>query len=75
MLVTNITKNISEYISAIGINLSDLSRKSGVSYPALYTSLVRRTGRDLRANELVSICFVLKINPMDFAEDPTKEGD
>lgn len=63
----NVTKNIASYIENSAINLSELSRKSGVEYSALYASLGKKgTGRELRANELTSICSVLKINPMDF---------
>lgn len=67
----SVTKNIAEYIKEMGINVSELSRKSGVAYPALYASLCGKDrDRELRANELTDICFVLKINPMDFADKP-----
>ena len=66
----NVTKNIAKYVDDIGVNLSELSRKSGIEYAALYASLGNRgRQRELRANELTSICAVLKINPMDFAEE------
>lgn len=65
----NVTKNVAEYVKSIGINLSELSRKSGIEYSALYASLGdKNRKRELRANELTSICMVLKVNPMDFAE-------
>lgn len=65
----NVTRNIAKYISDMGINLSELSRKSGVAYSSLYDSLGKEgRGRELRANELADICFVLRINPMDFAD-------
>ncbi len=32
----NVTKNISLYVSSIGINLAELVRKSGVEYSAIY---------------------------------------
>lgn len=65
----SVTKNIAEYVKDIGINLSELSRKSGVEYSALYASLgSKERERELRANELTSICAVLRINPMDFAD-------
>lgn len=71
-----VTKNIAKYIKDIGVNLSELSRKSGVAYPVLYASLSdKNQDRELRANELTEVCLVLKINPMDFAEDQTEEGD
>ena len=65
----SVTKNISLYVKDIGINLSELSRKSGVPYGALYASLCDETkNRELRANELTSICLVLRVNPMDFVD-------
>lgn len=65
-----VTKNIAKYIKEMSINLSELSRKSGVPYPALYTSIIdEKRNRELRADELTSICCVLRINPMDFADE------
>nr|WP_300848891.1 helix-turn-helix transcriptional regulator [uncultured Acetatifactor sp.] len=69
MTRVTVTKNLAKYVKDMGINLSDLSRKSGVAYSALYASLGGEgRGRELRANELTDICFTLRINPMDFAE-------
>ena len=74
MTAEHVTKNLAEYVDKIGANLSELSRKSGVAYVSLYTSLAdKKKSRELRANELVSICKVLGINPMDFADEPKKE--
>lgn len=43
-------------------------------YSTLYASVWDRSRhRDLRANELMSICVVLGINPMDFVDDPDKK--
>lgn len=65
----NVTKNLASYIQEIGINLSELSRKSGVPYGTLYASLGdKNRERELKANELTAICFVLHVNPMDFAD-------
>lgn len=70
----SVTKNIAKYINDIGVNLSELSRKSGVPYSSLYASISGdKRNRELRADELTNICFVLHINPMDFADDPKKE--
>ena len=70
----NVTKNISEYVNSMAINLSELSRKSGVEYSALYASLKNKgRERELRADELTSICAVLRVNPMNFADKPQKE--
>ncbi len=47
-----VTRNIAKYVKDIGVNLSELSRKSGVPYCALYASLANNKSRELRANEL-----------------------
>lgn len=71
----NVTKNIREYVRELGINLSELSRKTGIPYSSLYASLTEEgRNRELRADELASICYVLKVNPMDFADTPGKKG-
>mgnify|MGYP003303964065 CR=1 FL=1 len=63
-----VTGNIAKYVENEGINLMDLSKESGVEYSMLYASLGHTTKRrELRADELTSICAVLRINPMDFA--------
>ena len=72
----SVTKNIAKYINDRGINLSDMARKAGVEYSAIYDSLGQKgRGRELRANELTAICTILKINPMDFAEDLGEKGE
>lgn len=64
----DVTKNIATYIENNSVNLSELSKKSGVEYRCLYASLSETDKRrELQANELTSICAVLKLNPMDFA--------
>lgn len=65
-----VTKNIAKYVKDMGINISELSRKSGVAYGSLYASLgAEGRRRELRADELMNICFALRINPMDFADE------
>lgn len=69
-----VTKNIAKYVHDMGINISELSRKSGVPYSSLYASLgTEGRGRELKADELTDICFVLRINPMDYARSEKKE--
>lgn len=66
----NVTKNLAAYTKSIGVNLSELSRKSGIPYSALYASIGDdRRERELRADEFTRICMVLHKNPMDFATD------
>lgn len=68
------TKNLSKYIKEKGINVSKMSRDTGISYMALYDSLMNPDReRDLRAGELFMVCDFLSVNPMDFAEEPDKE--
>lgn len=71
----SVTRNIGKYINDSCINLSELARKAGVSYSSLYASIGKEDSeREFRASELVSICDVLGINPMDFKDpDPAEE--
>lgn len=62
------TNNIADYIKGMGINVSALSRGTGVSDGILRRSIVRRE-RDLRAGEMISICQFLGKNPLDFYQD------
>lgn len=74
MIINNITENIGDYLRRKRINLTELSRKTGIHYNTLYASVWDRSRRrDLRANELMSICVVLDINPMDFIQDDTND--
>lgn len=74
MIINNVTERIGDYLRVSRINLSELSRKTGVPYSTLYASVWDRSRhRDLRASELMSICVVLGINPMDFVDDPDKK--
>ena len=74
MIINNITENIGDYLRMKRINLTELSRKTGIHYNSLYASVWDRSRhRDLRANELMSICVVLDINPMGFIHYDTKD--
>lgn len=70
-----VTKNLSRYVKEKGFNLSEMSRKTGVLYSALYTSLMDdERNRSLRDDELLLICSFLGVNPMDFAESGEEKG-
>lgn len=74
MIINNITENIGDYLRRKRINLTELSRKTGIHYNTLYASVWDRSRRrDLRANELMSICVVLDIDPRDFIQDDTND--
>mgnify|MGYP001042339790 CR=1 FL=1 len=48
------TKNLSEYIKKRGINLSKVARETGISYSALYSSLMDSgRERDLNAGTVM----------------------
>lgn len=47
------------------INISDMSRKLGIPYRAIYNSLCQGS-RELRSSELIPICRYVGVNPMDF---------
>lgn len=61
----NVTKKVAQYVESLGINLSVLSRQTGIPYMSLYKSM--KESRDLRADEFIAICAFLHVNPMDFA--------
>lgn len=64
------TKNLSEYVKKRGINLSKVARDTGLSYYALYSSLMDTDReRDLRDYEFMGVCFFLGVDPRDFAEE------
>lgn len=62
------TNNIADYVKGLGINISALSRGSGVSDNILRRSIVRKE-RDLRYGEALAICQFLGKNPFDFYQD------
>lgn len=75
MIINNITESIGDYLRRKRINLTELSQKTGIHYSTLYASVWDRSRhRDLRANELMSICVVLGINPMDFVDNLHKKN-
>lgn len=64
-----ITSNVSAYVKRMGINLSKMSKDTGISYMSLYDSLSNKDrNRNLKAREFISICKFLNVNPMDFAD-------
>lgn len=59
------TTSISDCIGKMGINISALSRGTGIADGILRRSIVRRE-RDLRADEMILICKFLGKDPFDF---------
>ena len=62
------TKKLSEYVRSKGINLSKMSRDTGIPYVSLYDSLMNESrDRDLRVGEFFIICRFLGVKGEDFA--------
>ena len=67
------TKQISEYIRKKGFNLSEISRKTGVPYMALYDSVANeKRDRDLRVDEFLALCKHLELDPIIFYPTDTE---
>ncbi len=67
--MSTVTKNVAEYVKQKAINLSKMSRDTGIPYSSIYGSLADDSReRDLRDDEFIKICLFLNINPMDFAD-------
>ena len=70
-----VTKNLTNYIKEKGINLSVMSRVTGISYSAIYAIVGdKNRGRPLSADEAVLICRFLDKKVEDFAEAPVEKG-
>ncbi len=66
----SLESSISECIKKRGINLSTISRDTGIAYMSLYDSLFNnKRKRPLKASEFLTICEFLGASPMDFAEE------
>ncbi len=62
--------SIAECIKKRGVNLSTISRDTGIAYMSLYDSLFNnKRKRPLKASEFLAICEFLGASPMDFAEE------
>ena len=68
-MVTTVMQNIADYIESKGISLRVAAYRTGISYYALYDSLVnKKRNRELRASEFLALCEFLGKDPMDFAD-------
>ena len=64
------TKSLARYVQENSVNLSAMSRETGIPYMALYDSLAnKKRARLLSFYEALVICRFLGVNPMDFAEE------
>lgn len=69
------TKNLARYVQENSVNLSAMSRETGILYMALYDSLAnKKRNRDLRVGEFLGLCDHLDVDPMQFyAFEPNEE--
>ncbi len=72
-----VTDNVAAYIEKMGISINAVAKKTGLSRNILYSSLSVGTKkkRELRADELLSICIFLDKDPMDFYCEPKEESE
>ncbi len=63
-------ENLSKRIEDSGIALTVVSRRTGISYMALYDSLKNKAKkREIRGKELVKLCKFLDIDSRELAKD------
>ena len=69
----SLESNIANYVKSKGIELSVMSRETGIPYMSLYDSLFNsRKARVIKGRELIAICDFLKVNPMNFKDNEEK---
>ena len=62
-----VTQAVVKYIKEKGIAVSTIAEKTGFSCGVLYPSLREEPSRRLRADEFMSICTFLDVDPRKFA--------
>ena len=69
-----VTKNLAKYVKDKAINLSAMSRATGIPYGSLYASLGdQKRDRALSVDEAVLVCKFLGEKVDNFADKPEKE--
>lgn len=70
-----VTENLARYAKDKAVNLSAMSRATGISYPCLYASLGEKgRNRPLSVDEAILICKFLEIDPREFADKEAVGG-
>ena len=68
----NLEEKLSKCIDDKGIALTVVSRRTGISYMALYDSLKNKAKkREIRGKELVKLCKFLDIDSRELVEETT----
>lgn len=69
------TENLAQYVKDKAINLSAMSRATGVPYACLYASLGEGgRKRPLSVDEAILVCKFLEVDPRDFASNDGAQG-
>ena len=67
-----VTENLAKYARDKAVNLSAMSRATGISYACLYASLGEKgRNRPLPVDEAILVCEFLGVDPRDFADKET----
>lgn len=70
----SVTKNLAKYTKEKAINLSAMSRATGIQYSALYASLGdKNRNRPLSIDEAIVVCKFLDVDPREFADKKISE--
>lgn len=65
-----VTENLAQYARDKAVNLSAMSRATGIAYTCLYASLGEKgRNRPLSIDEALLVCKFLEVDPRDFASD------
>lgn len=64
-----VTLAVAKYVRNKGIAISTISEKTGISCGVLYPSLRVEPARRLRADEFMSICSFLDVDPRKFTAE------
>ncbi len=63
------TKKLADYVKNKAINLSAMSKATGIPYGSLYASLGDKgRNRPLSVDEALLVCIFLEVDLMDFAD-------
>ena len=70
------TKNLAEVIKKRSINVAAMCSQTGLSAKIIYASLGKNSTRELRADELLTICKYIDIDPFELfkRDDVEKAG-
>lgn len=69
MRKTGVTENLAKYAKDKAVNLSAMSRVTGISYTCLYASLGEKgRNRPLSVDEAILVCKFLEVDSRDFAD-------